>query len=400
MPASAIAQTVRHIGDGPLTPTALAEHIFPLFSRVLARDGDELFLCNHSLGRPLDCTAQDMAEAADVWFADRGDAWGKWLAELSAFRAATAYLVGVGRPDCIVPKASAGQGLRAVLNSYTTTPHVLSTSAEFDSIAMLLRHYATQGRAEVSWVDARADGHIHVQDLIQQCRPGIDLLVVSLVFFADAQLLQGIEELINAAHAVGARVLLDVYHAYGILPLDLSALQVDYAVAGSYKYLRGGPGACWLYIAPHLLDAGETTLDTGWFAQAETGDKPPALKDGGDGWLESTFSPVAFYQARAGLALTQALGVERLRAYNLQQKAKLSALLKVHGIRHQGAGSDYGAFLTIPHTDPPALVQALKRLGVRSDARRAGLRLCPDILTTETQLELAADKLTQALATA
>lgn len=393
-----IRQAVSQLGSDPLTEAALRQTIFPLFSRVLARDADEIVLTNHSLGRPLDCTAQDMAEAANVWFEDRGDAWSQWLAELASFRAETASLCGAARADCIVPKASAGQGLRAVLNSYATPPHILASRGEFDSIDMLLRHYADCGRATVSWLDTPTAEMTLAEALARQCRPGIDLVVVSLVSFADGRLLQGVQNLITAAHAAGARVLLDVYHAYGAVPLHLGELRADYAVAGSYKYLRGGPGACWLYIAPHLLDAGARTLDTGWFAQthATTGGAP-SLAEGGDAWLESTFSPAAFYQARAGLALTQGLGVERLHDYNRRQKADLSARLSACGIAHLGSGDAFGAFLTIPHAQPATLVDALRKRGMRADARRAGVRLCPDILTTSAQLAAAANSLELAL---
>ena len=52
----------------------------------------------------------------------------------------------------------------------------------------------------------------------------------------------GAAAIVAAAHRAGARVLLDVYHSLGVLPVDLTALDVDFAVGGSYKYLRGGPG--------------------------------------------------------------------------------------------------------------------------------------------------------------
>ena len=85
-------------------------------------------------------------------------------------------------------------------------------------------------------------------------RAGADLIVVSHVLFNTGQLLPELKALVAAAHAQGARVLLDVYHSLGVLPVDVAALDVDFAVGGSYKYLRGGPGACYLYIHPRHLD--------------------------------------------------------------------------------------------------------------------------------------------------
>ncbi|PHV10729.1 aminotransferase class V-fold PLP-dependent enzyme [Chitinimonas sp. BJB300] len=400
-----LSAAAAQLGDAALTESGLIKHIHPLFSKILARDSREIYLANHSLGRPLDALAADVAEGLAAWYEDVDSAWGPWWGEMQAWRANTAGLLsaaqpGMGRTDCIIPKTSAGQGLRAVLNSYELVPTVLATDAEFDSIDHILKQYAAKGRANVRWVASRDDGLIHVEDMIAGLAE-VDLLVVSHIFFATGQILEGLPTLIAAAHAAGTRVLLDVYHSYGVLPLDLIALGVDYAIAGSYKYLRGGPGVCWLYIAPHLLDHRHTTLDTGWFAKrdpfAYQRPVPPQFADGGDAWLESTFNPLGFYQARSGLALIAALGVDRLRAYSLRQKQLLAENLADQGVASFGASVHYGAFITLPHAEPKRLAEQLKQMGINGDARAAGLRLCPDLLNTDAQLCRAAAAIAQAM---
>ena len=56
------------------------------------------------------------------------------------------------------------------------------------------------------------------------------------------------------AHEVGAHVILDCYQSAGIVPLDVTALGVDFAVGGSVKWLCGGPGNGWLYVRPDLAE--------------------------------------------------------------------------------------------------------------------------------------------------
>src|SRR6266545_6148928 len=107
----------------------LRKHVWPRFARVLQRDG--IYLANHSLGRPPDRMADDVRAALDAWYTDMGDAWELWLATRDKWRALTAKLVNAPSADCIVPKTSAGQGLRAVLNSFTNKPRVLTSNAEF-----------------------------------------------------------------------------------------------------------------------------------------------------------------------------------------------------------------------------------------------------------------------------
>jgi kynureninase len=218
-------------------------------------------------------------------------------------------------------------------------------------------------------------------------------VVLSTVMFRTGEIVQQLPRLIHDAHGAGALVMLDVYHHAGVLPLDLAALEADFAIGGSYKYLRGGPGACWLYVRPGLVET-MRTVDTGWFAKkdafAYARPEPPEFGRGGDAWLESTPPVVAPFQALAGLELTLELGVERIRAYSLEQKDLLDALLTKQGITVYGASTNYGAFLTLKHPLAQFLSSQLEKQGVKTDARGEYLRLCPDILNPRAELERAA----------
>jgi kynureninase len=322
--------------------------------------------------------------AVDAWYRDLDGAWDSWLQGRERFRSLTAKLVGSPRADCIIPKTSAGQGLRAVLNSFTTKPRVVTSDGEFDSIDFILRVYREQGRIELKitpWQELSAQG--------------ADLVVLSSVMFRTGEIVKHLPKLIHDAHAAGALVLLDVYHHAGVLPLDLAALDADFAVGGSYKYTRGGPGACWLYVRPGLVETLRTP-DTGWFAKkdvfAYARPEPPEFGPGGDAWLESTPPVLACVQALAGLELTLALGVERIRGYNLEQKALLASLLPV-----EGSGKDHGAFVTLKHSDAQGISQKLLLQKIKTDVRGEYLRICPDVLNTQAELEKAAAVLTSLL---
>lgn len=358
----------------------------PRFSRVLARD--EIYLANHSLGRPPDRMADDVCAALNAWYVHMDGAWEHWLSARQRFRELVAKLVRAPSADCVVPKTSAGQGLRAVLNSFASTPRVLTTDAEFDSLDFILRVYRQQGRLTLGTLPFDAFR-------FEPC----DLVVLSTVAFRNGRVFEDLESLIRKAHAARALVLLDVYHHAGVLPLDLQALDADFAVGGSYKYLRGGPGACWLYVHPR--HHGRITLDTGWFAKEDVfayeRPEPPRFAPGGDAWLESTPPVLAPVQALAGLELTLELGIEAIRKHGLAMKASLSSLLAAKGIEAMGTGEGYGAFLTIEDDRAKTLADALRRKGVATDARGRHLRLCPDFLNTEAELARAAAVLEEEL---
>ena len=372
-----------------ITETWLKNTVWPRFSRV--RRSRKIYLANHSLGRPPDRMAQDVQHALEVWYHDMDEAWSEWLAARERWRALTARLVGAKRADCIIPKTSAGQGLRAVLNALGDRKlRVVASDEEFDSIDFILRVYRDKGRIDLRLMPWR-----------EISAGNADLVVISSVMFRSGECVASLGKLLRAAKAAGALVLLDVYHHAGTLPLDLAALEVDFAIGGSYKYLRGGPGACWLYVRPGLVDT-LRTLDTGWFAKRDVfryeRPDPPQYAPGGDAWLESTPPVLAPVQALAGLEMTLELGVERLRDYSIEQKQLLADFLALRRIESTGAGDEHGAFLVVTHPQAEKLRQGLAARSVITDVRGDKLRLCPDILNTEAELAQAAEELAAVLA--
>jgi kynureninase len=384
-----LAEAIAALGTGPLTEDALRMHVFPLFSHTIARPG--MYLANHSLGRPLNQTADDVRECIELWQSHLGDAWDAWMVEHEAHRGRLAQLIGAPRADCIIPKTSAGQGLRTVLNALPGTPRVLSTTAEFDSIDVILKQYAAVGRIQLELVPIHTDGRLDLTALFDRVNKGIDLVIVSQVLFATGELLANLDALADECHRHGARLVVDAYHAVGALPVNVAAMRADFMIGGSYKYLRGGPGACFLYVSPEALESGLQPLDIGWFAKEQPflfeRPDPPRFAPGGDAFLESTPAVITWYQARAGQQFTLGLGVDRLRDYSLDRLRRLKRYLAAHGVQAQGADDTHGAFLTVEHPSAPALADALRAHSIVTDARDRWLRLCPDCLTLDGALK-------------
>ncbi len=395
-----VADAVRAMGRGALTEEGLRRHVFPLFSKTLARPG--IYLANHSLGRPLDKTEEDLREGFGFWQARLGDAWDPWMEEEQAHRARLARLIGAARADCVVPKTSAGQGLRTVLNALPGVARVISTMGEFDSVDVILKQYAAVGQIAVEFVACDVDGSVDVSRLMERVRDGVELVVISQVMFMTGRVVRGLDLLAQRCHEVRARLLVDAYHAVGVFPVDVVAIGADYLIGGSYKYLRGGPGAAFLYVSPDAMASGLRPVDIGWFAKEEPfryeRPDPPRFAAGGDAFLESTPPVLTYYQARAGQELTLELGVGRIREYNLDRLRLLKRYLAELGVVATGGDEGHGGFLTVEQENAPLLAERLERKGITADARGRWLRLSPDYLTADSAMREAAVALADSVA--
>ena len=392
-----VKRVVEAMGAGPLDEAAIAQWVRPLF-RQAWREG-EVYLAGHTLGRPPDAMQEDVCEGTRLWAERLREAWGPWLAEEQAYRAALARLLGLARADQVVPKTSAGQALRTVLNTLPPGATVLTTREEFASVAAVLAQYAALGRIKLRFAARDPDGRWTPERLGDELRKRdwVSLTVLSHAFYADGQFFPDLPAVAQACHAQGGEVLVDCYHSLGVVPVAMEELGCDYLIGGCYKYLRGGPGAAFLALAPGREQL--RSLDSGWFA-LEPGTDPfgpwglhegPKLRTGGDGWVDGTPPVLTYYQARAGLAFVEAVRVERLRAYSLEQLRYLRELLRERGVASEGGDAEHGAFLTVRSERAGEVVRRLGEQGMVVDERGGRVRVCPDVLTTRGELERVAE---------
>ncbi|MEU8266858.1 kynureninase [Sphaerisporangium sp. NPDC049002] len=84
-------------------------------------------------------------------------------------------------------------------------------------------------------------------------------------------------------HSVGARVVWDLCHSAGVLPIELDALGVDLAVGCTYKFLNGGPGSPAFVYVPRDLQGSFRQPLSGWgghrdpFAMAPAYEPAPGI---------------------------------------------------------------------------------------------------------------------------
>jgi kynureninase len=197
---------------------------------------------------------------------------------------------------------------------------------------------------------------------------------------------------VRRAHDVGALVVADLYQSAGTVPVDLGAWDVDLATGGSVKWLCGGPGAGFLYVAPRLQQRLAPRV-TGWMAHA----RPFAFEPGAIDYapdmarfLHGTPAVPALYAARAGYEILERIGVSAIREKSLRQTSLLLELARSHGFapRTPERPEERGGMviLDVPHGE--AVTRELLRREILVDHRPgAGIRVSPHFYTADEELE-------------
>jgi kynureninase len=348
---------------------------------------DTVYLINHSLAAMPAAAEDNLLEYARMW-RERGiRSWGEGWWEMPVTVGDQLARIMGGAPGTIVMHQNVTVAEAVVLSCFRTAlldnsdmrNRVVYEEANFPSVRYL---YQAQPDLEVVTVeDDRA-----IVDAIDERTL---LVPISHVLFKNAEI-QDIEPIIRRAHEMGAYVVLDCYQSAGVVPFDLTSLDVDFAVGGSVKWLCGGPGAGWLYVRPDLAERLEPTF-VGWQGHARPFAFEPELEyaPGVRRFLTGTPNVPALYAASAGYDVIEEVGVDRIRERSLRLTSLLMELLDDAGfeISSPREAARRGGTVLVRTPDDPAVHRELGERGIICDFRPdAGIRLGPHFYNSEDEL--------------
>src|SRR2546426_6629413 len=242
---------------------------FPILARAV-------YMISNSLGAMPRRAAQHLAEYAEIW-ATRGvrgweDRWwempleiGNKIARIIGAPAGsvsmhenvtTAHLVAL---SCLRPASTSSASGRRRL---------VCCEMDFPSMIYLYRaqQAAGPGSYDLRIVPAEPDLTVRTDRMLEAIDDSTAVVAFSHVLFRTSYIMDA-ASIIARAHEVGAAVILDTYQSAGIVPLDVTALNVDFTVGGCLKWLCGGPGNAFLYTRPDLLKTARPAF-TGWLSRA------------------------------------------------------------------------------------------------------------------------------------
>ena len=341
------------------------------------------YLINHSLGAMPAAAEERITEYAHTWRTRGIRAWGEgWWTMPLTVGDQVGRIIGAP-PGTTVMHQNVAIAEAIVLSCFRPIDprrnRVVYEDGNFPSVRYL---YQAQPDLEVVAVPA---GELLVDAIDERTL----LVPISHVLFKTAEI-QDAAAIAARARDVGAHVVLDAYQSAGIVPVDVTALGVSFAVGGSVKWLCGGPGNGWLYVRPDLIDELEPTL-VGWQAHARPFGFEPELEyaEGVARFLTGTPNVPALYAATAGYDAIEEIGVGRIRENSVRQTALLIDLLDEAGFE-VGSPRDparRGGTVTVLVPEFEAVHKELGERGILCDFRPdVGLRLGPHFFNTDEEL--------------
>jgi len=261
---------------------------------------------------------------------------------------------------------------------------IVCSAMDFPSMIYLYRAQQAAG-FELRVVPAENDLTASTDRLIAAIDESTAVVAFSHVLFRTSYIMDA-DAIIRHAHRVGATTMLDTYQSAGIIPVDVGALDADFAVGGCLKWLCGGPGNAFLYTRPDRLKRAQPSF-TGWLSRQHPFDFDIEESDPD---LLAPGSIPAYYAALAGLDIINAVGVNRIREASRAMTQRLLSLVDEYGFTSAASRDPDRLAGTVAVNVPDALrvARTLKARDFVVDYRPpVGVRISPHFYNTVDEID-------------
>jgi selenocysteine lyase/cysteine desulfurase len=311
------------------------------------------------------------------------------MAKYEEIRAAFARMIGA-RPQEIAIVGSASAGINPIANSlnFSQRKRVILSEFEFPTMGQIWLAQQQRG-AQVEFVPGEGN-----RIPLERYRQAIDhrtaMVALTHVSFVNG-FRSDVAAVTQMAHDNGALVFLDGYQDCGTRPIDVKALNVDFYVAGTLKYLLGPPGLAFLYVREGLAEQLNPSI-TSWMAQREVFAFNAQLLDPSPDArrFEGGSPPIPnIYAALPALNLLQEIGLANVesqiatltrrfikgaQAFNLQIKTPLDSV---------------GPLVVLRSHDAAGMVSLLARHNVLTSNRQDGVRFSFHVYNNRQDVDTA-----------
>jgi selenocysteine lyase/cysteine desulfurase len=349
---------------------------------------EKTYLYNCSQGALSDAVEDGMRAFATSWRTSSAP-WDDWMEVYESLRGTFARFINAS-PDEVAIVSSASAGINPIANAlqFGERPGVVMGEYEFPTMGQIWLAQQARG-AQVQFLDG-AGYAIPTERYEQAIGRSTKIVPLTQVSFVTGHR-SDVPAIVRIAHANGALVFLDGYQDCGTRPIDVKALDVDFFVTGTLKYLLGPPGLAFLYVRRELIETLSPTM-TSWFSQREIFafdtkhlDLSPAARR-----FENGAPPIpSLYLARPALDLLSELGLANVAAQvERLTKAFLAGVARL-GIATKTPADSVGPLVVLRSNDPAAALARLTARGIVASTRRDGVRFAFHVYNTLADVETA-----------
>ncbi len=346
----------------------------------------ELYFLSHSVGCLPKTTPSFVNEVFfQIWQELGGGAWPGWLDTINAFREEMAIFLNVTQAD-ICPQTNVTSALTKIIYALPSRPKrkiILLTEQDFPTVGFALKQ-AERAGYELRFVKGDV---ADIQNWHNAMDDGVQLVHITHALSNTSHLLP-VGPICEYARKLGIFSIVDIAQSVGIVPVPLARWQADFATGTSVKFLCGGPGACFLYVAPEMVRQCRP-IDVGWFSHENPFEldihqfryAPDALR-----FFGGTPSPAPFGAAVNALQFWQDNHEE---AAHSTQKAltHLTDVVPETVLVSPKRAEQRGGTLVLAPTDSEAFSNALVKSGIKYDTRKEGFRFSVHGYTPKDDIE-------------
>ena len=183
--------------------------------------------------------------------------------------------------------------------------------------------------------------------------------------------------------------ILDIAQSVGIVPIDLKALNPDFMIGSSVKWLCGGPGAAYLWVNSDCL-ATCNPKDVGWFSHENPFEfdihnfryHDSALKFWG-----GTPSIAPYAIATHSINYFTNIGLKNIRKHNQLLIEKTANALDLEFVSPREEAIRGGTMILDFGSNQQKMLKNFKEHNISVDLRSHGIRISPHIYNDEEDID-------------
>ena len=324
---------------------------------------------------------------------EQGSPWETWMDRYEEARTAFAQFINASPEEvAIVTSASAGINSVASALNFRERQKVVMGEFEFPTMGHIWLAQRVRG-AEVQFVSAEGN-HIPVANYEKIVDRDTLIVPLTRVCFKNG-FRSEVSAITQIAHHSGALVMLDDYQDCGTRPVDVKALDLDFFVTGTLKYLLGTPGLAFMYARKELISSLVPTV-TGWFAQTNPFAFDPQhidLSPSARRFESGSPSMPNVYAAVPGFELLREIGMENVAGHIKRLAQSLLSCARDLGIRAKTPANSAGPLVVLQCKDSNLMVQKLAASDIVASNRHDGLRISFHVYNTMDDVKAVAEVL-------